>query len=174
MSFEDTINSFCSCSLEAETTFFYSITDVSRVFLGIAGHISNPQRRHQYWRWMENFEDIYLQMREKYIPQSCLFLYFLNYLRLHYETLLSVDDFEKNHSFIWYLNKKIVWLQTCESCQAIWEDGAGSTEGITGSSVNNLVRRKHFCRQFLLSLVSLLVSLFFSSVSIFVFQIFSK
>ena len=68
---------------------------------------------------MENSEDIYLQMREKYIPQSCLFLYFLKYLRLHYETLLSVDDFEKNHSFIWYLNKKIVWLQTCESCQAI-------------------------------------------------------
>ena len=44
---------------------------------------------------MENSEDIYLQMREKYIPQSCLFLYFLKYLRLHYETLLSVDDFEK-------------------------------------------------------------------------------
>ena len=36
--------------------------------------------------------------------------YLPNYLDLHYETFLFPDDFLKIHIFVWYSNKKFMWL----------------------------------------------------------------
>ena len=65
----------------------------------------------------KNSQNLYLYILLKCTPRPCLFLeHFPNYLNLHYETLLFVDDFYKIHTFILRYSSK-------KNCMAInlWE-----------------------------------------------------